>query len=64
MIDKAKEACNNAGQSVPDHFADVSKTTPMPKGAEKDINDVMLTRYSTGSVQRVPMEDFCSNVYE
>ena len=46
VIDKAKEACNNAGQSVPDHFADVSKTIPMPKGAEKDINDVMLTRYA------------------
>ena len=46
VIDKAKEACNNAGQSVSDHFADVSKTIPMPKGAEKDINDVMLTRYA------------------
>ena len=46
VIDKAKEACSNAGQSVSDHFADVSKTIPMPKGAEKEINDVMLTRYA------------------
>ena len=46
VIDKAKEACNNAGQLVSDHFADVSKTIPMPKGAEKEIDDVMLTRYA------------------
>ena len=46
VIDKAKDACNNAGQSVSDHFADVSKTIPMPKGAEKEIDDVMLTRYA------------------
>ena len=46
VIVKAKEACENAGQSLADHFADVSKTIPMPKGAEKDIEDVMLTRYA------------------
>ena len=46
VIDKAKIACQTAGQSVSDHFADVSKTIPMPKGAEKEINDLMLTRYA------------------
>lgn len=29
-----------------DHFTDVSKTIPMPKGASKEIIDVMLTRYA------------------
>ncbi len=38
VIDKAKEACTNAGQTVSDYFADVNKTIPMPKGAEKEIN--------------------------
>ncbi len=46
VIEKAKIACQNAGQVVSDHFADVSKTIPMPKGASKAIDDVMLTRYA------------------
>lgn len=46
VIDKAKASCQNAGQSLTDHFANVSKTIPMPKGAEKEIDDIMLTRYA------------------
>ncbi|MCL2312113.1 MAG: DNA damage-inducible protein D [Firmicutes bacterium] len=45
-IDKAKEACENAGENVDYHFAGVSKTIPMPKGAEKKIDDILLTRYA------------------
>jgi DNA-damage-inducible protein D len=46
IIDKAKDACQNAGESVYYHFADVSKTIAMPKGAEKEVNDILLTRYA------------------
>jgi DNA-damage-inducible protein D len=46
VIDKAKIACQTAGHSVADHFPDVRKTIPMPKGAEKEIDDLMLTRYA------------------
>ena len=28
------------------HFRDVTKTIPMPKGAQKEIKDVLLTRYA------------------
>jgi len=46
VIEKAKEACKNAGNQIVNHFADVSKTIAMPKGAHKDIDDVILTRYA------------------
>jgi DNA-damage-inducible protein D len=45
-IDKAKESCQNAGENVQYHYADVSKTIAMPKGAEKEIDDILLTRYA------------------
>lgn len=45
-LNKAREACMNAGESISYHFADVSKTIPMPKGAEKEIDDILLTRYA------------------
>lgn len=46
VIDKAKEACLNSGNSVPEHFADVGKTSPMPNGGEKEIGDIELSRYA------------------
>ncbi|MDD3075935.1 MAG: DNA damage-inducible protein D [Proteiniphilum sp.] len=46
VIVKAKESCENAGQHISDHFPDVRKTIPMPKGAEKEIPDMLLTRYA------------------
>ncbi|MCK5853435.1 DNA damage-inducible protein D [bacterium] len=46
VIEKAKTACKLSIQEVADHFADVSKTIDMPKGAKKEIDDIMLTRYA------------------
>jgi hypothetical protein len=40
------EACKNVGQNVADHFPDVRKTIAMPKGADKEIVDYLLTRYA------------------
>ena len=46
VIIKAKTACEVSGHSVRDHFVDVNKTIQMPKSAEKEIPDLMLTRYA------------------
>jgi DNA-damage-inducible protein D len=46
VVSKAKTACEVSGHAVTDHFADVGKTIAMPKGAEKEVPDLMLTRYA------------------
>jgi len=45
-VDKAKESCKTSGEADSNHFVDVTKTIPMPKGASKDVPDMMLTRYA------------------
>ncbi|MBK7129764.1 MAG: DNA damage-inducible protein D [Crocinitomicaceae bacterium] len=46
VIDKAKESCKHAGEKVSDHFPDVRKMISLGKGAEKEIDDIILTRYA------------------
>jgi len=45
-VNKAKESCETTREAVSDHFVDVNKTIPMPKGANKEVPDIMLTRYA------------------
>ena len=46
VISKAKTACEVAGHAILDHFFDVNKTIQMPKGAEKDVEEIILSRYA------------------
>lgn len=46
VIERAKIACKNSGNSVSDHFADVGKSSPMPNGGERIIEDYELSRYA------------------
>ena len=46
VIDKAKASCENVGHNVDDHFIGVNKMVALGSGAERQIDDVLLTRYA------------------
>jgi len=46
VIEKAKESCETSGTIVPDHFVDANKMVSLGSGANRDIEDLLLTRYA------------------
>ena len=45
-IERAKLACKNSGFAIEDHFADIGKMVDIGSGAEREIDDVLLSRYA------------------
>jgi len=46
VIEKAKTACRTSNQNVQDHFVDINKKVKIGSEAEREIDDIMLTRYA------------------
>ena len=46
VMDKAKTACEKAGQKAADHFADVSKMVDIGSQVQRPVDDLALTRYA------------------
>ena len=46
VISKAKTACELSGQGVTNHFVDVNKMVDLGSGSQRQIDDIMLTRYA------------------
>jgi DNA-damage-inducible protein D len=46
VILKAKISCENAGEKVFNHFADIGKMINLAKGAQRELSDFALTRYA------------------
>lgn len=46
VINKAKEACENSGQVIGNHFEDILEMVPIGSGAHREVQDVRLSRYA------------------
>lgn len=46
VLTKAKEACNNSGQEILDHFEDILVMVNIGSGAQRELSDVKLSRYA------------------
>lgn len=46
VITKAKTACEVSDRAIADHFVDVTKMVDLGSGSQREVDDIMLTRYA------------------
>lgn len=46
VIARARTACEVSGHQVQDHFPDVRKMVDLGSGSQREVDDIMLTRYA------------------
>ena len=46
VISKARTACEVSTQAISDHFVDVNKMVDLGSGSQREVDDIMLTRYA------------------
>jgi len=46
VIERAREACQNSGYAVADHFEDILEMVDIGSGAKRELPDVRLSRYA------------------
>ncbi len=61
-VEKAKNACEGAGEKIEHHFVDVNKMIDLAKGAQRRIEDIALTRYACYRIAQSCKTCKCSEI--